>query len=341
MKILKYLFFLLLIVFIACSIYVATKDGSYHVEESRILEAPAPLLYEQISNYETWSSWSWMNDSDTNTIIGDTTQGEGARLHWENAQINDGSLLTVNSEPFARLNQRLVFDAGIAESTGEMYWILEPMEEGTRVTWGLKGEQNFKEKLAYTIRGEEIGEIFSPEFRDGLVALEENTMAKMEAFSVNVNGVTDHGGGFYMYSTTATRLSEVQHRGAEMLNQVRQYMQENDISVNGNPFLIYNERDEDNATAIFSAAVPTPSRVITPSGSPVLAGYLPAQKVLKTTLKGNHKNAKIAWDEAYKYIEENGLSPLAQGEAFEIFITDPAEEINPALWVTEIYIPLE
>lgn len=341
MKILKYIFFLLLIVFIASSIYVATKDGTYHVEESRILEAPAPILFEQIDNYESWSSWSWVDDQEFNVILGDTTKGKGARLRWDSGDIGDGSLLTTDSKPFARLEQRLIFDAGIAQSKGNMYWILEPVAEGTRVTLGLEGSQDFKEKLAYTLRNDEIEEIFAPYFRDALEALEQRTKAQMEAFSVNVNGITEHGGGFYMYSSTATRLSEVQHRGAQMLQQISQYMDENGISINGNPFLIYNERDKDNASAIFSAAIPTPSRVITPSGSPVLTGFLPAQRVLKTTLKGNHKNAQLAWNEAYKYIEENGLTPKLGGEAFEIFITDPVEEINPARWITEIYIPIE
>lgn len=341
MKILKYIFFLLLIAFIASSIYVATKDGTYHVEESRILEAPAPLLFEQVNNYESWSSWSWLDSQEYNITLGDTTKGEGARLRWNSGDIGDGSLLTINSESFARLEQRLVFDAGIAQSNGNMYWILEPVPEGTRVSIGLEGSQDFKEKLAYTLRSNEIEEIFAPKFREALETLEKRTKTKMEEFSVEINGITEHGGGFYMYSSTATRLSEVQHRGAEMLKEINHYMDENDISVNGNPFLIYNERDQDNASAIFSAAVPTPSRVITPSGSPVLTGFLPAQKVLKTTLKGNHKNAQLAWDEAYKYIEENELTLKLRGETFEIFITDPLEEINPARWVTEIYIPIE
>lgn len=341
MKILKYIFFLLLISFIASSIYVATKDDTYHVEESRILEAPAPLLFEQINNYESWSIWSWVGSQEFDVILGDTVQGEGARLRWENGEINDGSLITTKSEPFARIDQKLVFDAGIAQSRGNMYWILEPVAEGTRVSLGLEGSQDFREKLAYTLRNDEIGEIFAPKFREALEALEHSTKTRMEEFSVNVNGITEHGGGFYMYSSTATRLSEVQHRGAEMLQQVSQYMDKNDISISGKPFLIYNERDKDNASAIFSAAIPTPSRVITPSGSQVLTGYLPAQKVLKTTLKGNHKNAQLAWDEAYKYIEENELTPKPGGETFEIFITDPVAEINPARWVTEIYIPIE
>ena len=63
--------------------------------------------------------------------------------------------------------------------------------------------------------------------------------------------------------------------------------------------------------------------------------------MVKTTLKGHHKNASEAWESTYRYIEENNLMVDQQGQPFEIFITDISEVDNPALWITEIYIPVE
>lgn len=342
MKILKYLFFLLLIVFIAGSIYVATKNGSYDVAESRILEVPPALIYQEITNYETWQQWSWLNDPETQISLGDTTVGTGAAIAWDNNRLlEEGNLQTTSTEAYTGLVQRLLFDAGLTHVTSEMYWNLESIEEGTRVSWGLRGEQNFKEKLSFTLRGQEIDELFRPILSRDLETLESQIKTKMEAYSIKVNGVTQYGGGFYMYTTAATRLSEVPQRGAEMLERVHAFMEENEISVNGNPFLIYHERDLDNGTAIISAAIPTPSQVVPPAGSSVLNGYLPSQRVVKTTLRGNHKNSYQAWEEGQRYIQENDLSADPQGEAFEIFITDPLEEVNPARWVTEIYLPIQ
>ena len=81
--------------------------------------------------------------------------------------------------------------------------------------------------------------------------------------------------------------------------------------------------------------------MITPTGSEILTGYLEPQKVVKTTLKGHHKNVSEAWESTYRYIEENNLLVDPDGQPFEIFITDISEVDNPALWVTEIYIPVE
>ncbi len=198
-----------------------------------------------------------------------------------------------------------------------------------------------REKLAFTIQDNDLAEVFLPVFEQSVENLEQNVIRKMEAYSVNVDGVTQHGGGYYMYTTTAARIGEVNTRAASMIEQVRIYMNENNISISGKPLIIYNQRDDRSGTVIFSTGVPTPSQVITPAGSEILNGYLEPQKVVKTTLKGHHKNVSEAWERTYRYIEENGLIVNAQGQPFEVLITDPAEVDNPALWVTEIYVPVE
>lgn len=340
MKIIKYLLFLFLIAFIAGSIYIATKDGDYQVEESRIILAPPPLLFNEVNEYTNWEAWSWTHQQDISLSYTKETKGEGAGFSWENGDIPDGSLRTTELLPFSRIRQQLVLHTTVTEADSEVYWEFEPLDEGTRVTWGMKGNQNFKEKLALALQDREMAEIFRPLFDQGLEDLERTITNKMEEFSISVDGTTRHGGGYYMYTTTATRISEVHEKGADMIQQVTEYMQTNNISINGKPFILYNQRDEENGTTIFSAAVPTPSQVVTPSGSPVLTGYLPSQRVVKTTLKGNHKNVSQAWDTAYNYIQENDLELDPDGEAFEIYITNPADEQNPALWITEIYIPV-
>ncbi|MGB7786357.1 MAG: GyrI-like domain-containing protein [Salinimicrobium sp.] len=341
MKIVKYLLFLILIVFIAGSIYVATKDGDFSAESSRLMDAPAPMLYKELADLSNWKSWeAWSGLDGTNVDLSPETSGEGAEMAWTSDEIRDGKITTLSGIPYKQLQQELVMNTIIGEAEANITWTLKPEGNQTRVTWRMEGSEDFKEKLAFTLQEDDLPEVLQPIFEKSLEDLEANVIRKMEEYSVNVDGLTEHGGGYYMYSTTAARLGEVNSRAANMIEQVRNYMQDNNISISGKPFVIYNRRDERNGTSIFSAAVPTPSQVITPEGSSVLNGYLAPQKVVKTTLKGNHKNAAEAWEKTYRYIEQNGLQVDPQGQPFEIYITDPAEEDNPALWITEIYIPV-
>lgn len=342
MKILKYLLFLLLIIFIAGSIYVATKDGEFKVETSRVINAPAPMLFREVADLSNWKNWNaWSDVEGMNMDVTGNTSGQDASISWQAEEIRDGRIHNVAVMPYNRIEQELMMQTIIGEAEGSVTWIFEPEGDQTRVTWVLEGEQSFKDKLAFTIQDKDLADVFHPIFEQSLANLEQNVITKMEAYSINVEGVTQHGGGYYMYTTTASRMGEVNAKAADMVKQVSLFMEENNISISGKPLIIYNQRDDRNGTTIFSTGVPTPSQVITPAGSDILNGYLEPQKVVKTTLKGHHKNASEAWESTYRYIEENNLTVNQQGQPFEIFITDITEVDNPALWMTEIYIPVE
>lgn len=340
MKILKYVLFLLLIAFIAGSIYIATKDGNYQMERSNLIHAPLSLVYNEATNLKNWKNWAPWNEENIILSISEDTTGQ-AKLSWKSEALGKGTLTTLETIPYSSMEQKLVKKTSIGEADGIMYWKFDEVENGTKVTWGIKGDLDFKEKLAFFLQDTNLPQLFAPKFEQGLKDLEKIISSKMEEYSVNVDGTTQHGGGYYMYSTTATKINEVYARAAKMIAQVKLYMTKNNISINGSPFIVYNQRNEANGTTIFSAAIPTPSMVVTPSGSQVLNGFLQPQQVVKTTLKGNYKNTTEAWETAYRYIYENNLKVNENGEPFEIFITSPSEEPNPAKWVTEIYIPVE
>lgn len=186
-----------------------------------------------------------------------------------------------------------------------------------------------------------FSEMMRPMFKEGLENLKREVLDKMEVYTINVDGVTTHGGGFYMYSTTASKINQIPEKMQQLYSQVRQYMDSNNIGMLGKPFVLYNQWDEANNSAIYSVGIFTPSLVITPNESTVLNGMMPVQKVVKTTLMGDHKYLRGAWDQTSKYMAENNLQAAQAGQAFESYKIGPEDNPNPANWITEIYIPLE
>lgn len=342
MKILKYLFFLLLIAIIAGSIYIATKEGDYNIEESAIIEAPLPVVYNEVNNFRNWEYWApWIKDEE-NTILNysETTRGEGAEMTWNSDDLGEGDIQTIKAIPDSEIEQKAIMNPSFAETESDMYWRFEDVEGGTQVTWGIRGNHSFREKLAFAFTEGSFAQMMRPKLTEGLQNLKEITLKKMSVYSINVDGETRHGGGFYMYTTTASKISQIPVKMEQMFTQVRNYMETNNISIQGDPFILYNDWDEQNNTAIYSAGRFTPSLVITPSDSEVLNGMMPVQRVVKTTLKGDYDNLKEAWDQTYQYIEQNNLQADENSQPFEVYRTNPEETPNPANWITEIYIPL-
>ncbi len=343
MKIFKYLLFLILIIIIGASIYIATKDGKFQVEQSKIMAAPPELVFNEVNDYKTWKNWEpWSAEADDMNInYGEKTTGEGASYSWNSESMGDGEMSTTKSNPYTSIDQKITFKTPFGESTSDVYWNFEEQGDSTKVVWGMKGEQSFMEKAAFLFQKESLNEMMQPMFKKGLDNLQEEIKEKMEVYSVNVDGVTQHGGGYYMYLTTASKISQVSERMGEMLGEVERYMNKNNIEKVGNPFVLYNQWNEDAGTAIYSAGYFTPSEVITPAESSVLNDYMPNQRTLKTTLKGDYKNLGEAWDSSYDYIQENGLQAIDDAQAFEVYVTGPEDDPNPANWITNLYIPIE
>jgi len=343
MKIFKYLLFLILIFIIGASIYIATKDGKFQVEKQLMLEAPKEVVFDEVNDFTTWENWEpWSQETDDMIInYGEKTKGEGASYSWQSEEMGDGKMLTTKANPHNSIEQDITFITPFGESNSDVYWEFETQGDSTLVTWGMVGEQSFMEKAAFIFQDESLAEMMQPMFTQGLKNLQDEIAVKMNSYSINVDGITQHGGGYYMYITTASKISQITERIEKMISEVTNFMSTNNIEQLGKPFVLYNEWNEDQGTAIYSAAYFTPSEVITTAESSILNGFMPNQRTLKTTLKGDYENLKEAWDSAYAYLQNNGLKADEDAKAFEVYLIGPNDNANPAEWITNIYIPLE
>lgn len=342
MKIFKYLLFLLLIFIIGSSIYIATKDGKFQVEQKEMMLAPQEVVFNEVNDFTTWNKWEpWSKEAEDMIVdYGEKTSGEGASYSWTSDELGEGEINTIKSNPYTSIDQVITFDTPFGKSTSEIYWEFHKEGDSTLVTWGMIGEQSFMEKAAFIFQDESFNDLMQPMFRKGLNNLQEVIKEKMETYSINIDGVTQHGGGYYMYVTTASKISQISDRMGKMAEEVEKYMNENSIEQVGNPFILYNQWNEEERTAIYSAGYFTPSEVITPAESTVLNGFMPNQRTLKTTLKGDYLNLPEARDASYAYIQQNGLSVDTNSQPFEVYITGPNDNANPAKWITHLYIPL-
>ncbi|MDY8134138.1 SRPBCC family protein [Aquimarina sp. 2201CG5-10] len=344
MKIIKYLFFLLLLAVLAGGVYIATIDGDFQVEESRVINAPDELLYETINEYKTWDKWGpWMDESDDLIMVYDNkTSGEGASYSWKSEIQGNGKMETLKAAPFSSIDQKITFITPMGESISDVYWKFEKIEgKKTKVTWGMKGTQSFMEKAFWATQDSTLSQNLRPMYKKGLEKLDTYTQEAMKKHSVNVDGVTEHRGGYYIYTATVSSFAEIPVKIGQMLPAVKAYMDENNLPQTGMPFTIYTEINNEQGTSIYATGIPTREEVITPPDSKILCNLLPKQKVVKTTLKGDYINLKEAWEAGFTYIKENNLELNTESPGFEVYRTDPGLQPNPAEWITEIYIPVK
>ena len=80
MRILKYIFLLLLLSLVASSIFVATQKGDFLVERSKIINSPKSSVYNYVNDYRNWSDFgSWISEDPGIKInYAQNTIGKGA-----------------------------------------------------------------------------------------------------------------------------------------------------------------------------------------------------------------------------------------------------------------------
>lgn len=340
MKILKYLFFLLLIIIIGSAIYFGTKDGTYNIQDSMVINAPPEVVFNKVNDYKSWEDWGqWKKEDSTITFTyAEKTVGEGASYSWDGEM--SGSMTTTKVIPNKEIEQDLTLDTPGGERNPKVYWTFEEVEGGTKVTWGMKGEHTLIDKAYHSISDMDFEAEMHKMNVAGLEGIAEAVAEDMKQYSINVDGVTQYGGGYYMYTTSVAKMSELGEKMAPMMGEVLNFINTNNLNMAGMPFTIYNEIDNANNTVIFSTAIPVKEQVITPSGSPVVCGFMEPVKAVKISLKGNYKHLSEAYTAGRQYIDKNGHQLDPERKMFEVYVTDPGEVPNPADWLTEVYIPI-
>lgn len=339
MKPFKYLLFLLLIVVIGIAIYIAVQPNSFEVSRTRNIKAPSAVVYNNVIDFKHWEAWSPWVEKEPSTVItlGEQTKGIDGHYSWVDKD-GAGTMKITNATPNSSIKQVMQF-ADFPPS--EISWDFKSNDDGTTdVKWNITGKDlpfGFK---AYTAFAGSMDEQVGPDFERGLEKLDSIVVASMKKYKVTVNGITQHGGGYYLYNTTSCKISELASKMGDMLPKVKAYAENNNIVMAGSPFVYYHKWDEKNNAVIFSACIPTTEKVIT-TNSEIITGQLEPFKALKTTLTGNYINLKEAWETTMNYIPENGLEFTENGPMLEIYIADSMDTPNPAEWITEIYIAVK
>ncbi|EDP71688.1 hypothetical protein FBALC1_04352 [Flavobacteriales bacterium ALC-1] len=337
MKALKYILLLLLIVIIGFSIYIAVQPNSFEVTRTKTINAPQSVVYNNIIDFKNWEAWnSWVEAKpETKVMLPEQTKGIGGSYSWEDED-GIGTMKTIDTKPNTSITQEMQFGDF---PTNDVTWNLTPNEDGTtEVTWTISGKDlPFGFKAFATVMGgmeKQIG----PHYERGLTMLDSVLQDDMNRYDVKINGITEYGGGFYLYKTTNANSQNISAKMGQNFGAIMQFMGPKGLKQSGMPLTVYNDMSTSNV--IMSNGIPVNERIDLPKDSDISIGFIPKIRVLKTTLTGNYTFLPKAWEATMKHLAENNLEQ-SEHKPFEIYTTDPDNYPNPADWKTEIYIPLK
>ncbi len=323
---------MLLIAFIGSSIYIAVQPNEISFSRTKTVEAPQEVVYNYLNNLNHWNSWvPWKKISTT-----DSNQNSKEYTWLQDNSI--GRITTIKSSKPTSIHQELIYHE---YPKSELDWKIDSISENTSsVTLSMTSKNiPLKKKVYYAIFGTPEIDL-APKFEKGLIKLDSAIIESMKAYSVTINGITNHSGSYYLYNTTSSRIDNYKDKAKVMMAEVTKYISENQIPMAGFPFISFSKWDREHNSVTFSCCIPTTTEITTTDNT-IKTGLLPGFKTLKTTLKGNYNYLDEAWNTTSEYMITNDLEKAESNIMLESYVTNPKYKINPADWVTEIYVAIK
>lgn len=335
MRILKYIFLLLLLTLVSLSVFVATQKGNFTVERSKIINSPKSAVFSYVNDYRNWEDFgSWMtDDAEMKIVYPQKTIGVGASYSWEGKD-GAGEMKTIFVKENDSIAQKMDYDGTVSD----VFWSFKDTLGGTKVTWKTTGKMSFAFKI-YTALNGGVDKIIGRMYENSLANLDKTLDYETNTYTVKVNGLVRKLETNYLKQTFTSTISNVIKNTRIIFPKIITFCAQNNIELNGKPFVIYHTYDLEQDLTKISFCVPIKQPIFTSEGSDILSGKLESFVAVKTTLTGDYSHTKKALDKTLKYIAEKHITPDPKFSHLEIYTIGKNEIKNASKWVTEIYYP--
>jgi effector-binding domain-containing protein/uncharacterized protein YndB with AHSA1/START domain len=333
MRILKYIFLLIVLLAVGVSVFIATQKGDYEVTITRLINTPRSITYGYVNDYRNWPQWAAFDD-EMETRYSAITVGKGASFSWEGSQ-NDGAVKTIRTKENDSVVQQMDWNGLPAE----LYWTFKDSAGKTKVTLKVKGKMGFMPKIEATLKGG-ADRIMEAMYEKSLLKLDKTLDHEINTYKINVEGIVEKTGHFYLYQAITSEIKNLPTNITIMMAKMQRFFKKNNVPAAGKPFVLYDYYDDSKGLAKFSVCIPVRDEVFISPGSDISSGKFASFRAVKTTLIGDYSHLKEAWDKTFAYIDANKMIE-ADADYMELYNVGKESGKGPSKWVTEIYIPVD
>ncbi len=149
-------------------ILITLQPGTFSVQRSAIIVAPAATVFAQVNDLAAWNTWSpWKNlDPNPKSTLSTPSAGKGATFTWAgNNKIGEGSLTILDSKPDELVEIEQMFIRPFP-GKARITFSFSPVDSGTQVTWKMDGTNNFAGKAMCLVM--DMDAMLGKDFAQGL-----------------------------------------------------------------------------------------------------------------------------------------------------------------------------
>jgi effector-binding domain-containing protein len=313
---------------------VMPKD--YEVKRSITIKAPATQVHDSLKSLRFFQKWAPWNELDPNMkITYKGTDGEvGSGYTWEgNKEVGKGEMeLTKVTEN--RIDNTVHF-LEPWESTSGGYYLIEPAQGETKVTWGMTGTTPFPWNAMCVFMS--MDKMIGKDFEKGLNKL-KSVMESSASATVSADGPYEVkeiqlDERVYIMKQATIKIDEAGKFYEQNLPMIFQAVGKQKLEMAGHPTGLFFMWDEKTQKADMAAALPVNAKK-----DVKVDGYatyvLEPTKALQIDYFGDYNKTAAAHMQMDAYIKAKGLEQA--GPVLEEYVTDPGVEKDTTKWLTRI-----
>jgi len=333
MKILKYLLYVLLALVVIGVILGLVGPKTYEVSRSKVIAASSEQIWPYVTSFQKSKSWSpWVRMDTTMTAEYSGEEGTvGSKMTWKSKKMGGGEQTITVLEPYKLADSELKFIQPWGEGHATSSFQLADTVGGTKVTWGIKGENGFVNRAMAALMN--MDKMMGPIFMQGLNNLDSvmATVPKSAAMEMKIN-TQEFPGGNYLAVRKEVKISKL---GEFFMNNFKAVMdgaEKAKAEVAGAPAGLYYTWAPDKDLTDVACAVPVKGEVKAPAGLSVIA--VPAGKAAVIEYVGGYSGVGKAHEAMDTYFKQNNLQQTAP--VIEEYLVGEPAETDSTKWVTKI-----
>ena len=308
--------------------------GAFHVHRSIDIATPPEQVFEKVSDFNTWTTWSpWLTaEPDARVEVTPKSASVGSVYSWNGDVVGAGEMEHQALEsprciecalrifkPF-KSNSRVVFE-------------LEPTADGTRITWNMHGSLPFflffMKPMMMTIIG--------MAYERGLKMLKE-WIETGTILSKTINhGIQPFDGIRMAGVRTRCVQSEIAANMERAFCETLKQFENKGLPTDGLPMTVYHDFDMKSGAMDFTSGLTLSDSVELPSG--LSTRSIPSGRALTIEHLGKYEHLGNPWSAVHQISQYKRLK-VRKGDGFEIYFNDP-KTTPPAELQTKIYLPLK
>lgn len=123
-------------------LFINACQEQVKVEHSIEIQASQQAVYDFVSDLNNEDQWNpWRGADDTMQITtSENSQGEGASYSWTSEDSGEGTATITKAQSPSRVEMHIDFGD---QGGGDSYMQIDPLENGSQVTWGFVTEVPF------------------------------------------------------------------------------------------------------------------------------------------------------------------------------------------------------